>query len=127
MMCFRNIILVTIAILVGLVGCGSVEEDWVVGVSDEAYWIVGVWEVDNINSREGTSTLTFSSDGTVVVINESRNKSSFPYTLYGDILTIEELYPTRKQWKIKIDSHDEECFIGTIIGLPVTMEYRRVK
>ena len=105
----RNIILVTIAIFVGLVGCGSGGDDW----------IVGVWEVDQIVGG-GTSTLTFSSDGAVVVNEGSKDKSPVPYSLSGDILTIDET-------KMKIDSHDEQSFIATMIGFPITMEYRRMK
>jgi len=114
----RNIILVTVAILVGLVGCGSGGDDW----------IVGVWEVDQIVG-DGTSTLKFSSDGTVVVNEGSKDKSPVPYSLSGDILTIEDTKSdgTTKQMKMKIDSHNEQSFVATMIGFPITMEYRRVK
>jgi len=106
----RNIILVTIAIFVGLVGCGSGGDDW----------IVGVWEVDSEELEDGTATFNFSSDGTVVVNSVSVVRSPVPYSLSGDILTIDEE-------KMKIDSHDEQSFIATMIGFPITMEYRRMK
>ena len=51
MKCFRNIILVTIAIIVGLVGCGSGGEDWIVGVWETK--LMGI-KVTHEFKKEGT-------------------------------------------------------------------------
>ena len=115
----RNIILVTVAILVGLVGCGSGGDDW----------IVGVWETEIMGTK---MTYKFETDGTVTITSDGNmfgqevNSTKYgTYSIDGDILSFVDPDSSEDNKKLKISNREQNAFLGTPIGAPLILEFKR--
>ena len=115
----RNIVLVTVAILVGLVGCGSGGDSW----------IVGSWETEIMGME---MTYKFERDGTVAitgggnVLGQEVNPSTKygTYSIDGDILSFVDPDSSENK-KIKISDREQNAFLGTPVGAPFILEFKR--
>ena len=116
---FKNIILVTVAIIIGLVGCGSGGSDWIVGVWETEFMGMNItfkYETDGTYEKTGT--------GSVFGDEVSPTTENGTYSIDGDIVSF--TYEDGEIEKMKISNREQNSFFGTPIGgAPFILEFKR--